>query len=410
MTTGPGCFRVVVAGAGHAGGTLAAMLRQKGFEGSVTLVGEEEHAPYHRPPLSKQLLTETDAQWLRPPDFYAEQDIRLLLGESIVDADAEAHTVVTSTGRRLDYDVLVIATGARARRLTVPGSELAGVLSLRTLNEAQELRAAIARGGPLAVVGGGYVGLEIAGVVRSAGLPVTVIEREDRILSRVASSTLSRIMTEHHRGQGTDILTGTDVVGFTGTNARLGGVRLADGQTVPASTAVVGVGAIPRDGLAASLGLTRAPTGGIVVDAGAHTSDPCVLAIGDVTVRPTSSGPAMRFESIPSAVEQAKQAAASILEGSPAPAEVAWFWSDQLGLKLKIAGVLRPPYETVTRGDPSTGSFALFHHHDGRLVAVETANANADFMAAKRILAADLPVDPAHLGDPTIALRELAAA
>jgi len=400
----------VVVGAGHAGGTFVGLLRQGGFEGDILLFGAEPYPPYHRPPLSKQFLGEERVQWLRDPQFYADQTVILGLGETVVDIDAAAQTVCTSRGITVAYDVLVLATGARPRTLALPGAAAPGILTLRTLDDAALLSQAVQSGGPLAIVGGGYVGLEVAGVARAAGVPVTVIEREGRVLSRVASPVLSEVLTDHHRAQGTEILTDAEVAGFEGDARGLSGVYLADGSRVAARAAVVGVGAVPCDELAQKAGLARGPLGGVLVDETTRTSVPGVLAIGDVTARRRPRSGAMRFESIPSAVEQAKQAAACVLGKEPPAAEIPWFWSDQLGLKLKITGILEPPYETVVRGDTADGSFALFHHRDGHLVAVEAANANAEFMAAKRILSRRQPVDPTRLGNPDVPLRELAIA
>ncbi|MGY0541469.1 NAD(P)/FAD-dependent oxidoreductase [Nocardioides sp. YJ-D4] len=400
--------RIVIVGAGHAGGTFAGMLRQAGYGGEVVLFGAEPHPPYQRPPLSKQFLGDAGAQWLRDPDFYAEQDVRLVTGTSIVDVDPTLRVVRSADGTVTAYDWLVLATGAAPRTLPVPGAALDGVLSLRTLDDARQLRTAITPGADLAIVGGGYVGLEVAAVARGAGMAVTIIEKEDRLLARVASPELSAILAGHHERRGTTVLTGAQVAAFDGENNRLTGLYLGDGSHLAATVAVVGVGAVPRDELAEHAGLLRAPSGGVLVDESGRTSNPAILAIGDVSVRPHPLLEApRRFESIPSATEQARQAVSTVL-GTPAPeSEMPWFWSDQFDLKLKIAGVLEAPYETVTRGDPDGGSFALFHHRDGRLVAVEAANANADFMAARRLLARRQPIDPVRLGDSDVPLREL---
>jgi 3-phenylpropionate/trans-cinnamate dioxygenase ferredoxin reductase subunit len=401
--------RVVVVGAGHAGGTFVGLLRQAGYAGEVVLVGEEPDPPYHRPPLSKAFVSGKLEQWLRDPAFYAEQDITMSLDESVESIDTAGHRVLTSIGRRVEYDVLVLATGASPRTLPIPGSRLKGVMTLRTLTDARRLRDAVTAGGAVAVIGGGSVGLEVAAAARANGVAVTVVEREDRVLSRVASPTLSKVLEEHHRSRGTTVLTGALIAAFEGNGTRLRRVLLDDGTTVACDAAVVGVGAVPRDALAAAAGLCC--EGGIVVDGGARTSDPSVLAIGDVTVRARPGGvDLIRLESIPSAVEQARQAVATIMGQTPVDAEVPWFWSDQFDLRLKIAGVVREPYTTVVRGDAGSGRFALFHHDDGALVAVESANSPADFMAGKRLLTDARKVDPLQLADPDVPLRSLAIA
>jgi 3-phenylpropionate/trans-cinnamate dioxygenase ferredoxin reductase subunit len=404
--------RVVVVGAGHAGGSFVALLRQGGFDGDVVMIGAEEHLPYHRPPLSKSFGDSTPIMWLRDACFYGENGIVTKLGETATAIDRQAKTVRLASGAEVAYDVLVLATGAEPRRLPLPGDGLDGIHTLRTLADAVALREAIASGQPLVIIGGGYVGLEVAAAARGRGVDVTIIEREKRVLNRVASPLLSGLLSDHHRAQGTRILTAAEIAGFTCDRGRVGGVRLADGTEIGGGFVLVGVGAAPRDTLASAAGLACA--GGIVVDDMARTSDPSILAIGDVTNRPVGDGATavgrMRLESIPSAIEQAKQAAAGIL-GSPRDTlDVPWFWSDQFDLKIKIAGIVRGNFETVVRGKASSGSYALFHHDAGRLVAAETVNAPRDFMAAKRILSAGGRIDPDALADPAVDLRTLQAA
>ncbi|AEH09449.1 MULTISPECIES: NAD(P)/FAD-dependent oxidoreductase [Protofrankia] len=396
--------RVVVVGGGHAGGTLVGLLRQAGFAGEIVLFGQETDLPYHRPPLSKKFIDGDLEHWLREPEFYQEQDISVRLGESVESVDPAARRVHTSGAQALDYDVLVLATGAEPRWLPTPGSDLAGVLTLRTLADARVLRKAVISGSRIAIIGGGYVGLEVAAVARANGVEVTVIEREERVLARVASTQLSEIMQAYHRERGTTIITGAQVVSLSGEDGRVRDVLLGDGTRVPCDIALVGIGAVPRDELAAAAGLVVDQ--GILVDDQAHTSDPAIFAIGDVTRRPLPGiDGLLRLESIPSAVEQAKQAAAAIVGAAPPHAEVPWFWSDQFDLKLKIAGVVSAPPGTVLRGDPASGRFALFHHTDGRVTAVESANAAGDFMAGKKLIAGGERVDPVRLADPAVPLR-----
>jgi 3-phenylpropionate/trans-cinnamate dioxygenase ferredoxin reductase subunit len=404
--------RVVVVGAGHAGGSLVALLRQGGFDGDIVMIGAEEHLPYHRPPLSKSFGDSTPVKWLRDACFYGENGIVTNLGETATEIDRQAKTVRLASGAEVAYDVLVLATGAEPRRLPLPGDGLDGIHTLRTLADAGALREAIADGQSLVIIGGGYVGLEVAAAARGRGVDVTIIEREERVLNRVASPLLSGLLSDHHRAQGTRILTSAEMAGFICDRGRVGGVRLADGTEIGGGFVLVGVGAVPRDTLASAAGLACA--GGVVVDDMARTSDPSILAIGDVTNRPVGEGATavgrMRLESIPSAIEQAKQAAAGILGSPRDPLDVPWFWSDQFDLKIKIAGIVRGNVETVVRGEASSGSYALFHHDAGRLVAAETANAPREFMAAKRILGAGGRIDPGALADPSVDLRTLQAA
>ncbi|WP_445548345.1 NAD(P)/FAD-dependent oxidoreductase [Frankia sp. CiP1_Cm_nod1] len=394
----------MVVGGGHAGGTLVGLLRQAGFTGEIVLFGQETDLPYHRPPLSKKFIDGDLEHWLRPPEFYPEQDISVRLGESVESVDPVARRVYTSGAQTIDYDVLVLATGAEPRRLPAPGADLAGVLTLRTLADARVLRKAVISGGPIAIIGGGYVGLEVAAVARAGGVEVTVIEREERVLARVASSRLSEILAAYHRERDTTILTGAQVVGLSGEDGRVQGVLLGDGTRIACDIALVGIGAVPRDELAVAAGL--ACEQGILVDGQARTSDPAIFAIGDVTRRPLPGVDGLqRLESIPSAVEQAKQATAAIVGAQPVHPEVPWFWSDQFDLKLKIAGIVSAPPGTVLRGDPASGRFALFHHTDGRITAVESANSPGDFMAGKKLIAGGERVDPVRLADPAVPLR-----
>ncbi|TVT25123.1 ferredoxin reductase [Amycolatopsis acidiphila] len=395
---------MLVVGAGHAGATLAGLLRQAGHRGPVELFGDEVDLPYHRPPLSKKFAEGDLEQWLRPAEFYREQDITVRLGEHVVGIDRDGRRVRTGSGDFHSYDHLVLATGAEPRALPVPGAELSGVVSLRTLSDARILRKCVEERRALVIVGGGYIGLEVAAVARSCGVAVTVVEREERVLGRVASARLSEILAAHHREQGTHILNGAEVTRIDGADGRVRAVVLEDGTQIPCEAVLIGVGAVPRDRLAVDAGLVCAQ--GIVVDEHARTSDPRILAIGDVTRRPLGTGALVRLESIPSATEQAKQAVATITGAAPVAAEVPWFWSDQFDLKLKIAGLVPPTPHTVVRGDPAAGRFALFHHHGGTITAVESANSPAEFMAGKKFIASRTRIDPARLADSSVPLRD----
>lgn len=402
--------RVVVVGGGHAGTTVAGKLRQHGHRGPITLLGDELDHPYQRPPLSKKFADGQLEQWLRPPEFYREQDIGLRLGEQVIRIDRPARQVHTAGGDTHGYEYLVLATGARPRTLSVPGADLGGVVTLRTLADARILRKCVTERRALLIIGGGYIGLEVAAVARAGGVTVTIVERESRVLARVGSPLLSDILAGHHRNKGVSITTGAQVVRLTGADGQVRQAELTDGSTVDCAAVLVGVGAIPRDELAAAAGLRCAD--GVVVDDTARTSDPRILAVGDLTRRPLAlTNSAGRLESIPSATEQAGQAVATILGDAGPPPEVPWFWSDQFDLKIKIAGLIPAQPKTVLRGDPAGGRFALFHRdtapHGGGIVAVETANSPAEFMAGKRLIASGRRVDPDRLADPSVPLREL---
>ncbi len=403
--------RIVIVGAGHAGGTAAALLRQWGHEGPVTLVGEEPLVPYQRPPLSKAWLKGEaggDDLILKPESFYGEHGIVLRLAERAVAIDRAAKTVELGGGERLPYDILILAMGARARKLPVPGAELQGVLELRTAADAEQLKAALGPGKRLAVIGGGYIGLEAAASARALGAEVIVIEREARLLPRVAGGDLSAFFHHYHEARGVAFEVAQQVTASEGGAGRVTGVRLADGRSLACDAALVGVGAQPNDEMAHAAGLDC--SNGVVVDLQARTSDPAIYAIGDLTWRPLPLyGRPFRLESVPNALEQARQAASAIC-GRPAPApEVPWFWSDQYDLKLQIAGLTFDPDTVVLRGDMAAARFAVFHLKAGVVVAVEAVNAPGEYMGGRLLIGRQAKVDPARLADLSISMKEVAA-
>ncbi|HEY0103545.1 MAG TPA: FAD-dependent oxidoreductase [Brevundimonas sp.] len=402
--------KVLIIGAGHAGGTVAALLRQYGHEGEIVLAGEEPAPPYQRPPLSKAWLkgeTDLEGLLLRPESFYAEHGIELRLGASATAINAAARTVIFADGAVESYDALILATGSTARKLTIPGAERPELLELRTLVDAERLKAALGPGRRLAIIGGGYVGLEAAASARALGSDAVVVERMDRVLARVASHTLSDFFTGYHRRHGVEILTSAEV-----TAVEDDGARLADGRLVEADAVLVGVGALACDQLALGAGLTC--ENGVVVDETARTSDPAIWAIGDATFRPvpTHAGRRHRLESVPNALEQAKQAAAAITGRAPPAAEVPWFWSDQYDVKLQIAGLPDGADRQVVRGDPDPAgdspSFAVFHLQGDRVLCVEAVNAGPEFMAGRMMIGRGTPVDPEKLADPSVSMKAVA--
>jgi 3-phenylpropionate/trans-cinnamate dioxygenase ferredoxin reductase component len=403
--------RAVIVGAGHAGGSAAALLRQYGWQGPITLIGAEPVPPYQRPPLSKAWLKgEGDLAdlLLRPAAFYETNRIDLRLANEVTDIDRSGKTVKLSTGEYATYDHLILATGCHARPLPVPGHDLAGIVALRTLGDADRLRPLLHQGMRIAIIGAGYIGLEVAASARILGADVTVIERESRVLARVASIVLSDFFQRRHAAAGVRIILDAAVEAFEGAGGQVTAVRLADGSRIPCDAVLVGIGAAPNDALARRAGL--ACDNGIIVDLAARTSDPTIHAIGDCTHRPLPLyHRAGRLESVPNALEQAKQVAAHLC-GRPAPApEVPWFWSDQYEVRLQIAGLPFEATETAVRGDPSGGSFAIFHlTGDGTVQAVEAINAPAEFMAGRIMIARRRQAVAARLRDVSCSIRELA--
>jgi len=401
---------VVILGAGHAGGACAALLRQYGHAGPITLIGEEPLPPYQRPPLSKAWLkgeADADTLALKPLEFYAEHQIDFRPNTVATQLERSAKRVRLSDGATVSYDVLVIATGARAIALPIPGADLDGVMFLRTAADAEQLKATVGPGKTLAVVGGGYIGLEVAASGRALGAEVVVLEREDRLLARVACEQLSSFFKDYHEARGVTFELGCTVVAFEGSR-HVRGVKLSDGRVIACDAVVVGVGAHPNDEIARDAGLETAR--GVVVDLEARSSDPAIFAIGDVSHRPMPIYDRMfRMESVPNALEQAKQAAAAIA-GRPAPAgETPWQWSDQYDLKLQIAGYAFDVDEIVVRGDPKAAKFAVFHLNGDRLQSVEAINSPPEFMMGKQLILNRKPVDKAKLADPTVSMKEVAA-
>jgi 3-phenylpropionate/trans-cinnamate dioxygenase ferredoxin reductase subunit len=403
--------RVVIVGAGHAGGSAAAFLRQYGHTGPIVLIGDEPLLPYQRPPLSKAWLkgeADADSLQLKPSSWYEEAGVSLRLGGVVVSLNRGAKTVTLASGEQLPYDYLILATGARARALPIPGADLAGVLALRTAADAEALKSHLGPGKRLAVVGGGYVGLEAAASTMALGGHATIIEREPRVLARVACETLSFFFQDYHGARGVTFMLDANVAGFDGADGHVTGVRMTDGSVIACDAALVGVGAIPNEELARDAGLECA--NGVVVDIEARTADPFVFAIGDLTHRPLPIySRQFRLESVPNALEQAKQAAAAIAGRPMPPHEIPWFWSDQYDLKLQIAGLPFDADRQVVRGDVAAAKFAVFHLKGDLVQAVEAVNAPPEFMAGKQLIAKRTPVSIEKLADPTISMKEVAA-
>lgn len=405
--------RVVIVGAGHAGGSVAAFLRQSGHQGEILLMGDQPYAPYQRPPLSKAYLkneADVESLKLRADAFYAEQNIALRLGVTVTAIDLAERRVRLQDGGVEPYDYLILATGSRARRLALPGEDAPNVHMLTSIADADALRATLVPGQRLAIIGGGYVGLEVAASARKLGADVVIVERESRLLARVACEPLSNFFSDYHRSHDVEILTSAIIQSLEcGARGRVRAILLADGRRVACDTVLVGIGALPRDELAASAGL--ACDGGIIVDAEARTSDARIFAIGDVTRRPLShyDNRIVRLESVPNAIEQGKQAASTIL-GRPAPQpEVPWFWSDQYDIKLQIAGMPLDSDRFVIRGDPARGHFAVFHMKNDRIRAVEAVNAPSEFLAGRQLIANGRSIASARLQDLTVTMKQLAA-
>ncbi len=407
MSEGP----IVIIGAGQAAAQAIASLRQGGFDGAITLIGDEAALPYQRPPLSKAYMKgefEESRLYFRPAAWYEDQNIKLTLGQRATAIDRDAGRVRLEDGGGADYDKLIIATGARPRRCPVDGADLKGVHDLRTLADVERIRPQMIKGRKIVIVGAGYIGLEAAAVARQMGLDVTVLEMADRVLARVTSPVISEFYETVHKAEGVDIRTGARLASFKGDNGALAAAVLENGEEIAADLALIGIGILPNAELAEEAGVECRD--GIVVDEDARTSDPDIFAAGDCARRPlVHYGRDGRLESVHNAIEQGKLAAAAIL-GQPRPKEdCPWFWSDQYDLKLQIAGLSAGYDDIVLRGDPASRKFAAFYLKDGVLIAADAVSAAPEFMMAKKMIMAKARPDAAQLADPSVSMKEIAA-
>ncbi|MFC5583550.1 NAD(P)/FAD-dependent oxidoreductase [Nitratireductor kimnyeongensis] len=380
---------IIIIGAGHGGVQAAASLREEGYEGRLTLVSGDPELPYHKPPLSKAFLKAIDAepQILRAQAFYDTNRIELQKGVRVADIDPAGQTLRLEEGGQLVWTGLLLATGAEPRRLSVPGADLSGVFYLRDCADARNLRDAFSRANSVVVIGGGFIGLEVAATAAMAGKGVTVVEAADRILGRAVSQPVAAHMHAYHEGLGVTIFTGTDVERLDGTEGTVRSVITKDGQILPADMVLVGIGAKPNIALAEAAGLVC--DNGIRVDASCRTSARNIHGIGDCVSFPhVASGRVLRLESVQNATDQARIAAKSML-GKPAVHDaVAWFWSDQGERKLQMAGLPFDVDREIIAGDAESGAFGVYLYAGDRLVAVETVNRPGEHMMARRMLAA----------------------
>jgi 3-phenylpropionate/trans-cinnamate dioxygenase ferredoxin reductase subunit len=399
--------RIVIIGAGQAGAQAVASLRAEGFTGAITVVGDEPFAPYQRPPLSKAYLSgamERERLFLKPEAFYREAHCDLMLGATATVIDRTAKRVALSDGQSLPYDKLLLTTGSRVRRFRVPGSDLGGIFYLRGIADVDAMRHHFVPGARLAIVGAGYIGLEVAAVARKLGLEVTVFEALDRVMARAVSRPLSAFYEKVHRDAGVRFHLNTAVEAFEGAG-RVEAIR-AGGVRHEADVALVGIGIVPNVELAQRAGLVC--NDGIVVDQhGSCTEDPAIFAAGDCTQHTGRDGRSIRLECVQNAIDQAKHAALAMV-GKPVPyREVPWFWSDQYDLKLQIAGLAWPGDALVVRGSPEVRKFAAFHLRNGAVAAVEAVNAAPEYLVGRKLIAEGTPVSPERLADTAIPMKNI---
>ncbi len=401
-------YDVLIVGAGHGGAQAAIALRQRNFAGSIAIVGEEPDIPYERPPLSKDYLAgekSFERMLIRPRSFWIDRNVSLLTGQRVVSVDAVAHNVSTEDGNSIGYGQLIWAAGGHARRLTCAGHDLHGVHSVRMRSDVDRMIDELATTERVAVIGGGYIGLEVAAALTKLGKQVTVLEALDRVLARVAGAPLSRFYEAEHRAQGVDVRLRTVVECIEERNGRAAGVRLAGGEQIAADMVIVGIGILPAVEPLSVAGAEG--SNGVAVDQFGRTSLPDVFAVGDCALHanPFANGALIRLESVQNANDMATNVAKTIM-GEPEPYDVVpWFWSNQYDLRLQTVGLSIGHDEIVVRGDTSSRSFSIVYLKEGRVIALDCINATKDYVQGRALVAARHLADYEQLTDITMALK-----
>jgi 3-phenylpropionate/trans-cinnamate dioxygenase ferredoxin reductase subunit len=401
---------IVVVGAGQVAAQAVDALRRDGSAARIVVIGAERYPPYQRPPLSKKFFTGELSQErlaLKPEAFYASHGAELRLGRRTVAIDPRAHRLTLDDGASLDYERLLLATGALPRRITVPGSDLAGIHLLRTLDDVLAIRGELAAAPRVVIVGAGYIGLEVAASCRHLGHEVDVVEMADRVMNRVVGPEVSAFYERVHRNEGVRIHLDTQLAGFAGdAQGHVREVIAADGRRLAADLVIAGVGVVPDTALAEQAGL--ACNNGIAVDEYCRTSDADIYAAGDCTSHPSPRyGRRVRLESVDNAFEQAKSAAANLAGRPQVHDRVPWFWSDQYTVKLLIVGLSQGHDRTVLRGDPDSNSFSYCYLREGELIAIDCINQPKDYMAARKLIGERACLDAQRLADASLALKDL---
>ncbi len=396
---------MVIIGCGQAGGQAAASLRQENYEGPITMIGQEPYIPYQRPPLSKQYLSgeqEKEKLSLRQESFYSEKEINLMLETSVLSLDPQKKELQLEKGETVTYDKLLIATGGRPRKLEVDGHTLKGIHYLRNIDDVDAIKTQMSTSQNLVIVGGGYIGLEVASVAIKRGLTVSVLEMESRILERVTTAEMSAFYHQLHTDEGVNILTSTQAKAFKGSEA-VENVVCGDHE-IPADLVIVGIGILPNTEMAEAAGLET--NNGLVVDEHCRTSNEHIFAAGDCTNHPNPIlNRRLRLESVPNAMEQGRVAASNMLGGSKSYASMPWFWSDQYEHKLQMVGFSKDSDQSVVRGDMASKSFTVFYLKDGSIIAADSVNNPKEFMASKQLVGEKASIEA--LADTSIELKTL---
>ncbi len=408
----PESYDILIVGAGHGGAQAAIALRQRGFAGSIAVVGEELEIPYERPPLSKDYLAgekEFERILIRPASFWAEREVAMLTGRRVVAVDPAAHDVTTEDGETIGYGSLIWAAGGHARRLSCQGHDLTGVHSVRCRADVETMMAELATTTRVAVIGGGYIGLEAAAVLSKLGKQVTVLEALPRVLARVAGEELSRFYEAEHRAHGVDVRLATTVESIEGSNGRASGVRLADGEVVPCEMVIVGIGIVPAVEPLIAAGADGG--NGVAVDALCRTTLPDVFAIGDCAFHANdfADGASIRLESVQNANDMATTVAKAITGEEVPYHAVPWFWSNQYDLKLQTVGLSTGFDQAIVRGDVAARSFSVVYLRNAEVIALDCVNAVKDYVQGKALVVNATRADAAALANPEIPLKTLVA-
>lgn len=404
---------VLIVGASHGGAQAAVALRQNGFDGSIVMVGRDRELPYERPPLSKDYLARDkvfERILIRPEKFWEDKLIDMRLGAEVVAIDGQAHLASLGDGTQIGYKKLIWSAGGEPRKLTCPGADLAGIHSVRSREDVDRIMTELDTGANnIVVVGGGYIGLEAAAVLRKLDCSVTVIEALPRVLSRVAGEGLSSFYQDEHRSHGVDLRLGIGVEAIEGEHGHVTGVSLANGTVVPADMVIVGIGIIPSVEPLITAG--AAGTNGVDVDQYCQTSLPDVFAVGDCAAHANdfADGAHIRLESVQNANDMATVAAKAICGTSQPYHAIPWFWSNQYDLRLQTVGLSIGHDETIMRGDPESRKFSVVYLKDGRVIALDCVNATKDYVQGRKLVEAHAKPDPSALADPEIPLKSLLA-
>ena len=405
-------YDVLIVGAGHGGAQAAIALRQRKFAGTIAIIGEEPELPYERPPLSKDYLAQEkpfERILIRPESFWVEREVAMLTGRRVVSVDPEGHGVTTADGETIGYGQLIWAAGGHARRIACEGHDLGGVHSVRTRADVDRMVEELATTTRVAVIGGGYIGLEAAAVLAKLGKTVTVLEALDRVLARVAGEALSRFYEAEHRAHGVDVRLGARVEHIEGEDGRVTGVRLAGGEIVPAGMVIVGIGIVPA---VEPLRAAGAEGGnGVAVDEHGRTSLPDIFAVGDCALHanPFAEGIPIRLESVQNANDMATVVARAII-GEPEPYHaVPWFWSNQYDLRLQTVGLSVGHDQEILRGDPASRAFSIVYLKQNRVIALDCVNSVKDYVQGRALVNGRVVADSRRLADAAVPLKSLVA-